>query len=299
MTTIGLVGCGRWGRNILRDLRALGAEVHVAESDDDARSGALRSGAASVVTCHHDLPRCDGIVVAVPISATGGVVLELLARQVPIFVEKPMAHSVETARAIVQSSLAPVFVMDKWRYHPAVEAARDMLDHTIGRVSSIRLERWGWWDSPRDVSSLWWLAPHDLSMLFHWLGTVPAVVWAERITQRGVDDYLIVLGGADGPTVTIDLRVSSATNRRSFTIEGEWAAVHLADADADRLIVREYRVEQVPSERSVPLDGSLPLETELRWFLAYLRGGPPPLSSAADGLMVVERLAEIERCAGT
>ena len=51
MTTIGLVGFGRWGRNIFRDLRSLGVVVHVADSADEARATALAQGAVSA--CAH------------------------------------------------------------------------------------------------------------------------------------------------------------------------------------------------------------------------------------------------------
>jgi hypothetical protein len=43
----------------------------------------------------------------------------------------------------------------------------------------------------------------------------------------------------------------------------------------------------------------MPLMAELRAFLAHVGGeGPPPLSSAADGLAAVERLADIEAAIG-
>jgi hypothetical protein len=42
----------------------------------------------------------------------------------------------------------------------------------------------------------------------------------------------------------------------------------------------------------------MPLLRELRCFLEHLRGGPPPRSSAANGLLVVERIAALRRLAG-
>jgi predicted dehydrogenase len=44
--------------------------------------------------------------------------------------------------------------------------------------------------------------------------------------------------------------------------------------------------------------GELPLLAELRAFVGYLAGGPPPLSSAEDGVAIVRRIAELRALAG-
>ena len=47
-----------------------------------------------------------------------------------------------------------------------------------------------------------------------------------------------------------------------------------------------------------PTPGEWPLLAELRAFVAYLGGGPPPRSSAAEGALMVARLAELRALAG-
>jgi phosphoglycerate dehydrogenase-like enzyme len=68
MKTIGLVGCGNWGSNILRDLLRLDCRVYVADIDHQARRRALERGAADVFSPTDNLPACDGYVVAVPFT---------------------------------------------------------------------------------------------------------------------------------------------------------------------------------------------------------------------------------------
>ena len=60
MPHIGLVGCGRWGRLILRDLLSLGASVSVIAKGDNARF-AKEAGAAAVVGSLRELPSTDGL----------------------------------------------------------------------------------------------------------------------------------------------------------------------------------------------------------------------------------------------
>jgi hypothetical protein len=42
----------------------------------------------------------------------------------------------------------------------------------------------------------------------------------------------------------------------------------------------------------------MPLERELAAFVAHLRGGRPPRSTAAEGLLVIERIAALRNLAG-
>ena len=62
---IGLIGCGAWGKNILRDLIALSCRVHVAAKSEGSRKTALELGAEKVFSNADELPECDGYVVAV------------------------------------------------------------------------------------------------------------------------------------------------------------------------------------------------------------------------------------------
>jgi prephenate dehydrogenase len=63
---IGLVGFGRWGRNILRDLRALACPVSVVVRGD--RGPAREAGAATTVSSIEELRGVDGAVVSTPTS---------------------------------------------------------------------------------------------------------------------------------------------------------------------------------------------------------------------------------------
>ncbi len=61
---VGLVGCGNWGRHILRDLVALGCRTTVVARSQESRARAGEGGAAAVVQSVADLPAVAGVVVA-------------------------------------------------------------------------------------------------------------------------------------------------------------------------------------------------------------------------------------------
>src|SRR5688572_19179180 len=98
--TLGLVGCGIWGRNILRDLKTLGHRVWVAEPSPEGRAAALGL-ADGVVGSLEEFPKVHGLIVATPASTHAAIVSAGLARGVPILCEKPLTTDVNDARALV------------------------------------------------------------------------------------------------------------------------------------------------------------------------------------------------------
>ncbi len=97
---VGLVGPGRWGQLIVRDLVALGAQVWAVALSEESAAVARSRGASQIVRSVGDLPELDGYVVATPETTHLEVVEALLPRGRPIFVEKPLGVDVERVRAL-------------------------------------------------------------------------------------------------------------------------------------------------------------------------------------------------------
>jgi len=294
---IGLVGCGRWGRLILRDLLSLGAEVQVTCLSEATAAEARRAGAHAAGACLPDAGSTDAYVVATP-TATHAEVLEGLVRTGrPIFVEKPMTASVDSARRLAAAAPSTLFVMDKWRYHPAIEAMRrEAVAGALGDILAIKTTRWQWSSPHLDVTPLWILAPHDLSIALHVLGRIPPLRQAFAVVPGRPELGMVAVLEDDGARVILDIGVASAEHRRRCLVVGTRASLELTDAYDDRLLVRRGAPgDPAAAAEELPVGLAMPLLAELRAFLAFVRGeGPPPLSSARDGLAVVERLAEIE-----
>jgi len=171
---IALVGCGRWGVHILRDLLSLGCDVHVAANSTASRERAVAGGAASFREHVEDLPAVSGAVVAVPTVWHADIIRRLMPRDIPILVEKPMTPDAEEARQLAAELSGRLFVMDKWRYHPAIEALRDIAQSDeMGPVIGLSTRRLDWGSPHADVDAVWILAPHDLSIALEILGHIP------------------------------------------------------------------------------------------------------------------------------
>jgi len=290
---IGLVGCGKWGQFILRDLRALGCRVSVVARSAESRARA--EGAEAVVATLADLPEVDGVVVATPTSTHAEVTEEALERGVPVFVEKPLTDNSAAAERLAAAAGERLFVMDKWRYHPGVELLGELArEGSLGAVQGLLTTRVGWGNPHGDVDAAWILAPHDLSISLEILGELPeARAAVGDLSGSGVELLVGLLG--ERPWHRLEISARSPERRREVTLVCEQGAAMLADGYSDLVLVRR---DGVAEPERLEISAELPLMRELRAFIEHLEGGPPPRSSAAEGALVVRRISELRTLAG-
>jgi predicted dehydrogenase len=185
--------------------------------------------------------------------------------------------------------------MDKWRYHPGIEALAEIArSGELGRVVGLRTTRVAWGHRFDDVDTVWIHAPHDLAIALEILGTVPAVRSVVGETLDGSLTGLVGFLGED-PWVAIEISATSAERRREIKLACEEGVAWLADGYADHIVVAS--AGRGEAERRV-VSTEMPLLRELRAFVEHLDGGPPPRSSAGEGVEIVRRIAELRSLAG-
>lgn len=98
--------------------------------------------------------------------------------------------------------------------------------------------------------------------------------------------------------VTIDMSTVYPAHKRCFAAIGSGASMELRDSYSGKVAVRRGPPgEHGVPEELVPIPKDMPLLLEIRAFLEHIRGGPPPMTSGADDLAIVERVADIETMA--
>lgn len=301
MTTIGLVGCGNWGKHILRDLKTLGCRVSVVARSAESRNRAETGGADRVVAGVDELGDVEAVVIATPTFQHADSIEQVLDRGVPVFVEKPLTNDPARARAIANAAPDRVFVMDKWRYHPGIELlARLARQGDLGELRGVKAVRLGWGISHSDVDAVWILFPHDLSIVLEILGYLPsptgAVADVAGGLARGIEGWSV-----GSPWAAYQVSSRSPDRIRSTVVYGETATALLSDSFAAHVAVYptvDLMVVQPPEPRLLPISNEMPLLAELRAFVGHVRGGPPPRSSAEEGAMIVQAITSFRRLAG-
>lgn len=165
---IGLAGFGHWGKRIYQTLCTFpNLDIAILDKDQISRD-------------------CDAVVIATPSATHAQLVLEYSAIGVPIFVEKPLATSVEDVRKILDfanKKNSIIFVGYIYLYNNFIDIAHKHLCD-IEPLRSIEFV--GYNSRPRrDSSLLWDWLPHDLSICFRFFKSMPEFKFAEF--EYGVD----------------------------------------------------------------------------------------------------------------
>lgn len=290
---IGMVGCGNWGRFILRDLKEIGIRTSVFARSEASQKNAISYGADHIVDSIEALDKnIDGYIIASNASSHVENILSLLPRRKPIFTEKPLGIPFDEVNELAPNFKGLVFIMHKWRYHPGVEALAALVkSKELGRVLGLRLQRTNWGRQHDDVDCALHLLPHDLSITLQILGYLPPV---DLVIRNPLGDshfglFATLMDQNQLVHVTLDVNNIAPGNVRSVAVGFENGVAALTDSYAEGLTVCRYGMP--PEVRSISQE--LPLMRQLKFFLEYLNGGPPPLSNIEDELLIQHRIHEI------
>lgn len=132
---IGFIGCGGNARGHMRRLGGLEGVQVVAVADvvaEAAEAAAQITGGRPYTDYRRmlDEERLDAVYVSIPVFAHGQIELDLIERNLPFFVEKPVALDMETARRI-EAAVAKAGLLTcvgyQLRYLPHARYAREWL----------------------------------------------------------------------------------------------------------------------------------------------------------------------------
>ncbi len=291
MKVVGLIGCGAWGSNILRDLVKLDCQVYVVDIDSRARSKASANGALKVFSQIVDLPACDGYVVAVPIPDLTKECAALLKYKKPIFSEKTLCLSLEDFQLLNNSGGSDyIFAMHKWHYHPGIEALRLVAQSgRIGEIEELCATRHAWVNDFHGGDVFWTQAVHDLTIVKHILGYIPDKIKSINVIQN--EDALPVSFTAmlgDKPAVVLSVSGRHCHKISGVSIHGKKGSASLHDALDDHITIRDDE-----DEEKITIDTTFPLYLELKEFIEYLDNGPKPrcnLQSAKEATQAILNL---------
>ena len=311
-----VLGTGYWGKNILRNLDALGALTGFFDSDPEARAkfGAQYPGATAYADAGEPLsdPSVTAVAIATPAETHGALVRQALEAGTHVFVEKPLCLEVEEARALQALAAEKgniLMVGHLLLYHPAFLALKKAVeDGAIGKLRYIYSNRASLGKIRRNENALWSFAPHDISMMLALTGRMPDRVvcngeaWLSPsvadMTLSHFDfgdqmqghifvswmhpfkDHRLVVVGEAGMLVFND------------TLQGEEKLQRYPHAIGwqDDLPVMD-KADAVP----VPYGSEEPLRSEMEHFLDCCAQGMTPRSDAAEGVRVLSVLDMCQR----
>lgn len=284
---VALVGCGRWGANLARNLASLDRFRLVAVCDvDSARAAALgdRWNVPARHAGHRDLLRrepLDAVVVATPAQSHHCISADAIDAGLHVLVEKPLALSAREAEDLATRARrrGVALMADHTELHDGTvrEAIARARAGEAGDIVLIAMEHLNRGDGPPDLDLPWDLAPHDLAILDAIVGAEPAAIRAAPGPDGPERSARILVRYPGGERAEIVLWRGAPARRRSLAIHGTAGVIEapdLGDGAPLRVTLRDAADGGGPVAFEVACDRVEPLARLCLEFASLVRGGP-------------------------
>ena len=318
---IAVVGCGYWGKNLVRNLAELGALHTICDSSPEVIERLHKLYPNVNIETSFERVLADneikGVVVSSPAELHYSMAKQALLAGKDVFVEKPFVSNSSEGQELVELSEEQKLILmvgHLMLYHPAVDVLkRHIQSDDLGELYYLYSTRVNLGQVRSDESALWRLAPHDISLFLYLLGTHPEVVSAQGISyvQPHLEDVVfITLRFPKNVLAHIHVSWLDPHKIRQLTVVGSKKMAVFDDMDPQHKL-RIYDQGVVNDDDMVSsLSGTLalrsegiflprvdltePLSLECRHFVNCIQSRTQPLSGGKQGLEVVRILERIE-----
>ena len=305
MTRIGLIGCGMWGRNLARNLAALGVLTGVA----DRHLTHAKKFADEFGTAHSDVDELlasrdlDGVVIATAAPTHAELACRALECGLHAYVEKPFALTLAEAErmsAAATKAGRQLMVGHLIRYHDAfLELQSQVEAGVIGEVHHVSANRLAMGRIRATESVIHDLCPHDVSLILAIMGEGPERVscsGASHVTPGNVDTLSSFLAFSGGRSAAMTTSWMSPYKEHRLTVSGSKGAIVFDDTRpwAEKLTL--YRDIITPDGDNfaiarakpvnLPVAEAEPLKQEMQAFVTSCETNTPALTGLDDAMAV-------------
>jgi predicted dehydrogenase len=316
--SIGLIGCGYWGPNLIRNFRSLpNCRMRIMCDLNEARLQHMRSLYPEIegITDFEQMLKSDidAVVIAAPVRFHYPLAKASLLAGKHTLIEKPMASSAQECEELVEIAERMGLVLmigHTFLYSSAVRKIVEIIQSgDIGEIRCINARRLNLGLFQKDINVAWDLAPHDISIILHVLGEFPVAVNCQgnaHVTP-GIEDVTnMSLSFRHKRFATIQSSWLEPRKIREMTFVGTRRMIVYDDLQtSEKIRIYDARVDRPPhydtfaefhysyhyGDVYVPhIKQDEPLKVECMHFLECIEKGMRPISSGRDGLDLVRIL---------
>lgn len=302
---VGVVGCGMWGRNIARNCASLGilhsvADLDASRAGEFSRSFHCQTKDFAAICADTEI---TGVMISTSASAHEFLAISALQAGKHVFIEKPMALSLNSAKAINQAAKIAgqhVMIGHLIRYHPVFQELQKQLQNgAIGPIRHIQANRLAMGRIRSTESALYDLCPHDISLILALIGRPPSKVichGAAHITDGVIDLLATGLGFDNGISAAMNTSWLSPVKEHRLIVTGHTGSLVFDDTKAwpEKLALYSDQITQAGSlfviERAspiyLPVQEKEPLKQEIMAFMDVCITGNTPLTNGDEGVAV-------------
>jgi len=287
-----LVGAGYWGSKLLTSLK----KFDVAATVIDIRNGQTIN----------DIDTLDPVMLATPLWQHHEQTCQLLRRGYDLYVEKPMAETLEQVLDIEKSlgSGQVLMVGHIFIHHPQMQEIKDIIAcGDIGDLVHVSSRRLNWGIYQTRTDPLLSLSTHDISIVAEIASGTPVAIQAQawNYSNNIQPDRVWFSGTANNVTFDIDVSWHWPVRTRQTIIIGSQGQI-VWDQDANTITITKNRVQ----DRRAVIDSDpvtivynhnlSPLEAELKHWVDCVATKQQPstgLESAKQVAQVIDRVKQL------
>jgi predicted dehydrogenase len=316
---IGVVGCGYWGPNLVRNFSSL-PECHLKMMCDVseerlAHLRALYPGVVAETDYNHMLNGAglDAVVVATSVRLHYPMAKASLLAGKHTLIEKPMACSSDECEELIEIAQKKGLILmvgHTFLYSPAVLKIKQIVDRgDIGEIRYISARRLNLGLFQKDINVAWDLAPHDIAIILHIMEEQPISIncrGTAHVTPGIEDVTAMCLSFRKERSAIIQSSWLDPRKIREMTIVGSKRMIVYDDvAQQEKIRIYDARVERPPHYDTFAefhyayhygdvyapyVKQEEPLKAECQHFVECIRQGSVPLTSGQQGLELVRIL---------
>ena len=307
---VAVVGCGYWGKNLIRNFYELGALNGICDVNTDAVSHFANEFSVNNLSLNDILSSTDidAVVVATPANTHAKIAKEILESGKHVFIEKPIALDINDAKAIIKKGKEMnkhIMVGHILNYHPAfIQLSKMIREGSIGEILSINSSRLSWGKVRKEEDVIWSFAPHDISMILSLIKSKPIKTNVQRtfISNNSIADAAnIQIQFENKTTANINVSWLSPIKENKLIITGDRGILIFDDIQSwDKKLsfctLEHCNSDLLTPEKSsfayIPIIESEPLKQECNHFLSLVANSEDieNITSGEEALKVLEIL---------
>jgi len=312
LPSVAVIGCGYWGKNLVRNFGELSALALICESSEQGRQRAVELARGCEVVAELDAvwnSAVAGVVIATPAETHFEVAKSALEAGKHVFVEKPLALSYERGLELVKLAERRGLILmvgHVLEYHPAISRLVGLArSGELGKLCYIYSNRLSLGKIRREENILWSFAPHDLAIILRLTGAMPLQVVAcgGSYLQANIPDVTITnLLFDNGIRAHVHVSWLHPFKEQRFVVIGSEKMASFDDI-AKKLVLYDQHVdirngEPVPVKgdgREIEFPADEPLKLECEAFLKAIETLETPLTDGISALRVLRVLQAAQR----
>ena len=307
---IAVVGCGYWGKNLVRNFSELEVLSSICDPDTETANkyaSQYNVKNSSFIEIINDVS-IKGVVLAVPAPLHASMAIEAMNKGKHVFVEKPLAMNLTEAELMITTAKkngVKLMVGHLLQYHPIFKTIRKIVNaDEIGKLNYIYSNRLSFGRIRTKEDIIWSFAPHDISMILSLAGQDPEFIITKStsIIQKNIADTATIhMEFKSGLKSHISVSWLHPYKEHKLVVSGKSAMLVFDDTKPWNEKLALYPYEVVSSKGIINLKKSdvkylevpeeEPLKNECQDFIDVVEKNIKPMTDGDEGLRVVKVLS--------